>query len=390
MKAVEWFASTDVRVVDRPRPMITDHQDAIIRITSTTVCGSDLHLYHNEVPGMERGDVMGHEFMGFVEAIGPEVKNLKIGDRVVVGFPIACGKCWYCKNGHFTCCDCTNPSKEMEKLYGHRISGMFGYSHLTGGYDGGQAEYARVPYADVNCLHVPSEVPDEKLLFLSDVVCTGWHATECGKVSPGQTVVVWGCGPVGLMALMWAKFKGANRIIGIDAVPFRLEMAREKLGAEVINFAERDVLQALKEMVPGGPDVCIDAVGFRFPKSLLHKMQRALKLETDAPSVLEEMIMACRKAGYIGIVGDYFAYTNQYPIGAFMEKGLNMSGGQAPVQRYWKQLLGYIESGKVDPSFIITHRMPLEEAREAYKIFDTKEDNAIKILLKPATSLITK
>jgi len=382
MRAVEFQGSQDVRVTTRPRPMITEPSDALIRVTTTTICGSDLHLYHHEFSGMQKGDVLGHEFMGIVEEVGPEVKNLKAGDRVVVSFSIGDGSCWYCKNGFFTCCDTTNPSSEMEKLYGHRTSGMFGYSHITGGYEGGQAEYVRVPFADVNTLKITSELPDEKLLFLSDVVCTGWFANELGGVCEGQTVAVWGCGPVGLMAQMWAKFRGAKRVIAIDAVQYRLQMAKEKLGSDIINFAECDVVQTLKSMVPGGPDVCIDAVGFRFPKSLLHKFQRALRLESDAPQVLDEAILSVRKAGTVAIVGDYYAYANQFHIGAFMEKGLTMRGGQAPVQRYWKELLGYIESGKVDPTFIITHRLLLEQAAEAYKIFDNKEDGAVKILLK--------
>jgi len=390
MKAVEWHGNQSVKVLSKLRPMITEIGDAIIRITSTTICGSDLHLYHHEFSGMEKGDVLGHEFMGIIEDIGTGVKNFKVGDRVVVSAIIADGTCSYCKMGLFSNCDGTNPSKEMEQMYGHRTAGIFGYSHLTGGYDGGQAEYARVPIADVNLLKVPNSLSDEQVLLLSDVVCTGWHANELGKVSAGQVVAVWGCGPVGLMTIAWAKWRGAKRIIAIDAVPNRLKLARALFGAETINFGEREVVKAIQEMVPGGPDVCIDAVGFRFPKSISHWLQRTLKLETDVPTVLTEMITTVRKGGIISVVGDYYAYTNQFPIGAFMEKGLTMSSGQVHVQKYWKELLGYIEKGEFDPTFMITHRLPLDQAEEAYRMFDKKEDGAIKIILKPSMVSPTK
>jgi threonine dehydrogenase-like Zn-dependent dehydrogenase len=273
----------------------------------------------------------------------------------------------------------------MEKMYGHRLAGIFGYSHLTGGYDGGQADFARVPYADVNCLKITSPIPDEKALFLSDILCTGWHACVQGEVSTGKTVAIWGSGPVGLAAMMWAKFLGAKRIIAIDSVPYRLNVASYRFGAETINFEEKDVYQTMRELVPGGPDVCIDAVGFRFPKTLLHKIERTLHLETDAPQVLTEAIMCCRKAGNLVIIGDYFAYANHFPIGALMEKSLVTRGGQVYVQKYWKELLGYIESGKVDPTFFVTHHMSLDDAPRAYKIFDQKEENALKIILKPSS-----
>jgi len=366
--------------------MITDPADAIIRITATTICGSDLHLYHNELPGaMEKGDILGHEPMGIVEQVGPDVTKFKPGDRVVISFCISCGVCEYCKRQQFTLCDNTNPSKEMEKMYGHRISGAFGYSHLTGGYDGGQAEFLRVPLADNNMLKITGNLPDEKYLFLSDIACTGWWANEMAEVKQGSTVVIWGCGPVGLMAQMWAKFRGASRIIAIDGVDFRLKTARDKLGSEIVDFRECDVISTIQKMIPGGPDACIDAVGFRFPKTLLHKVERAVKLETDAPQILQEAITICKKGGIVSIVGDYFAYANHFPIGAFMEKGLTMRGGQTPVQRFWKELLGYIESGKVDPTFVISHTTDLTKAEEAYRIFDDRED-ALKIILKPASA----
>jgi threonine dehydrogenase-like Zn-dependent dehydrogenase len=382
MTAVEWHGKGDVRVVQRPKPMITEPKDCIVRVTSTTICGSDLHLYHEEFSGMYTGDILGHECMGIVESVGSEVSELKVGDRVVVSCVIAEGSCFYCQNGAFSCCDCTNPSKEMEKLYGHRTSGFFGYSHLTGGYEGCQAEFVRVPFADINCLKVPNSLPDEKVLFLSDIVCTGYHATELGLVSKGHTVAVWGCGPVGLMAVAWCIFKGAKRVIAIDGVDYRLRIAKEKLGVETIDFTKQDVVKTLQEMAPGGPDVCIDAVGFRLPKSLLHKFQRAVKLETDTSDVLYEAITAVRKAGTVSVVGDYYALTNNYPIGAFMEKGLTMRGGQVFAQKYWKQLLQWIEQGLFDPTFVITHSMPLENAATAYKMFDQHSDGMVKVILK--------
>jgi len=382
MRALEWDGKGSVRIVNKNKPLITEPTDAIIRITTTTICGSDLHLYHNEFSGLHQGDILGHEFMGIVDDVGNEVQNLKKGDRVVVSAVITCGKCYYCKNNMFSCCDTTNPSKEMEQLYGHRTAGLFGYSHLTGGYDGGQAEFARVPLADNNCLKVPDNLPDEKVLMLSDVISTAYHATELGQVQAGQTVAIWGCGPVGLMAVKWAKFKGASRVIAIDGYDYRLEVAKQQ-GAETINFTEKDVVKTIHEICPNGPDVCIDCVGFRFPKSLLHKFQRALRLETDTPEVLHECIISCRKGGHISVIGDYYAFSNQFPIGAFMEKSLTMSGGQVFVQKYWKYILGLIEKGEFDPTFIITHVMPLEDAAKAYRMFDEKEDNAIKILLKP-------
>jgi len=383
MKALEWRGNTSVMVVERPRPVVTDPSDAVIRITTTTICGSDLHLYHHEFSGMESGDVIGHECMGIVESVGSEVSSLKKGDRVVVCFDIACGKCFYCKKQLFSCCETTNPNPEMESLYGHKTSGMFGYSHLTGGYEGAQAEFIRVPFAEMNCLKVPNSLPDEKVFMLSDVICTGFHATELGQVSEGQTVAVWGCGPVGLMAIKWAFYRGAKRVIAIDGLDYRLNVAKS-VGADVINFTEKNVLKTIKELCPIGPDVCIDAVGFRFPKSLLHKLERGLKLETDTPEVLTECITACRKGGRISIVGDYYAYANHFPIGAFMEKGLSSAAGQTPCQKYWKNLLSIIEKGEFDPTFIITHVLPFEKAAEAYAMFDEKKDNVIKVMLKPS------
>jgi threonine dehydrogenase-like Zn-dependent dehydrogenase len=383
MKAVEFFGSQDVRVVDHPRPMVTHPKDAIVRITTTTVCGSDLHMYLNLVPEMHKGDILGHEFMGIVEAVGNEVSGVKPGDRVVVSAVISDGTCWYCRNGQFSLCDSTNDSKTMENMYGDKISGIFGYSHLTGGYPGGQAEYARVPYADVNLLHVPEHLSDEQVLFLSDICCTGYHATELAEVQPGQTVAVWGCGPVGLMAQKWAKFKGASKVIAIDKNEFRLSLAKNAIGSEPINFEKEDVVKRLKEICPGGPDVGIEAAGFRFPKTTAQSVQMGLKLETDSTDILDEIVRSVRKGGSIGIVGDYFGYGNHFPIGPFMEKGQTMRGSQVFVQKYWKTLLDIISRGEFDPTFVITHRMRLEDSAKAYKMFSGQEDNSLKIILNP-------
>jgi threonine dehydrogenase-like Zn-dependent dehydrogenase len=382
MVAIEWHGDQDMRVVERPKVMITEPKDCVVRITTTTICGSDLHLYHKEFAGLEKEDVLGHECMGIVDDIGPEVRDLKVGDRVVVSAVICCGECNYCKRGEISLCNHTNPSKELESMYGYRLSGIFGYSHLLGGYDGGQAEYIRVPLADRTCLKVPDTLKDEQVLFLSDIVCTGWHANELAEVKQGDVVAIWGSGPVGLMAQMWAKFRGASRVIAIDNIPNRLAVS-EKLGCEVINFEQTDPVNELKRRVKGGPDVCIEAVGFRFPKSLIHKVERFARLETDSPQVLTECILACKKGGRMAVVGDYYAYCNHFPIGPLMEKYITFRGSQVFVQKYWKELLGYIEQGKVDPTFVVTHTMSLREGDKAYRMFDRKEDNCLKILLKP-------
>jgi threonine dehydrogenase-like Zn-dependent dehydrogenase len=382
--AAAWFGKRDVRMLQVPKPLVTDPGDAVVKITSTTICGSDLHMYLNKVPGikpMEKGDILGHEFMGIVESVGPDVQNIKPGDRVVVSAIIACGQCWYCKNGYFSSCDTTNPSSQMEKLYGHRTGGIFGYSQLTGGYDGGQAEYVRVPFANLNCLKVPDNLPDEKVLFLSDVVCTAWHGCELGEVSKGQTVCIWGCGPVGLLCAQWCKVRGASKVACIDDDTYRLEVAR-KIGAETINFDEANVIETIQRMFPGGPDVCIDCAGYRFPKSMLHQIEQFLKLETDALDIVDEMMRTVKKTGKVVLIGDYFGYANHFPIGAFMEKGLTMRGGQVFVQRYWKDLLGYIERGEFDPTVIVTHTMPLGRCPDAYDMFCYHKDNMIKCVLK--------
>jgi threonine dehydrogenase-like Zn-dependent dehydrogenase len=394
MLACQWYGKEDVRVIESSKPLITQPKDCVVRVTTASICGSDLHLYYNKVPGVavnQRGDILGHESMGIVESVGPEVQNLKVGDRVVVSCVVACGSCFYCQNKMFSCCDTTNPSGQMEKQYGHRTGALFGYSHLTGGYDGGQAEYIRVPFADLNCLKVPDRLTDEQVIFLSDVLCTGWHGCELAEVSQDQTVAVWGCGPVGLACIAWCRFRGAKQIIAIDDCRYRLDVAKTRLGACIINFKEvEDVTKAISNMCPGGPDACIDCAGFRFPTSFLHKVEQKLGMETDALDIINQMVLSCRKAGKIALIGDYFGSGNHFPIGAMMEKGLTMRGGQVFVQKYWQELLSYIESGKFDPTFMITHTYPLEQAAEAYRKFAHQEDNCIKVLLKPRVSGLSR
>jgi len=380
MRAVEWYGTENMKVTTIPKPILTEPRDAIIKVTSTTVCGSDLHMYVNKVPGMEKGDVLGHEFMGIVEDVGPGVREFKRGDRVVASAVIACGECEFCRKGAFSCCDTTNPSVDCEEAYGHRLSGIFGYTHLTGGYPGGHAEYVRVPIADMNLLKVPDSLPDEKVLFLSDIVCTGWHANELGKVKEGQTVAVWGCGPVGLMALAWARFRGAAKLIAIDNDVVRLRLARKKLGAHTVNFDNVDVEEALGDLTENGPDVAIETAGFRFPKTFLGKITQLVKT-TDSMDILNEQIKTVKKNGTISLVGDYFGYGNNFNIGGFMEKALVMRTGQVFVQKYWKELLGYIESGQFDPTFVITHRMTLEDIPQAFRMFNRHEDGIIKVLI---------
>ncbi|HEY8490937.1 MAG TPA: zinc-dependent alcohol dehydrogenase [Dehalococcoidia bacterium] len=387
MRALVYHGPEDVRVEERPKPVIGGPGDALVRVTNTTICGSDLHLYHGDIPDTREGDVFGHEFMGVVEEVGPEVRTLHPGDRVVVAAVIADGTCWFCQHGQFSLCDGTNPNPVMQEIYGQSIAGVFGYSHLVGGYDGGQAEYVRVPYADVGCLKVPEELRDEQVLFLSDILCTGWMAAENGGVGPGQTVAVFGCGPVGLMAMASARIMGAQRIIAIDRIGYRLDVARERFRAETINYDEDEPVKTLRELTHGrGPDVCIDATGFRYARSLRHRVQKRVKLESDAIDALSDAIRAVRKGGTVSIIGDYIGFANQFPIGAVMEKGLTLRSGQVHVQRYWRPLLERIQRGELDPTFVITHRMPLDRAPEAYRLFDRKADGVLKVLLEPGAA----
>lgn len=390
MKALCWHGHGDVRVDTVPDPKIKEPTDVIIKITSSGICGSDLHLLDGFMPTMKSGDVLGHEPMGVVVEVGSAVKKLKKDDRVVVPFTISCGECFFCKKTLFAACDTTNPNAEMaRKVMGHSPAGLFGYSHLTGGYDGGQAEYLRVPYADVGPLKIESDLPDEKVLFLSDIFPTGYMAAENCDIEPGDTVAIWGCGPVAQFAIKSAWMLGAGRVIAIDRVPERLEMAREHGKAETINFDREDVYEVLQEKTKGrGPDRCIDAVGCEAHgtggiDALLDKAKAAVHLTTDRVHALRQAIFCCRKAGTLSIPGVYVGLPDKIPFGALMNKGLTVKSGQTHMHRYMKPLLTMIEEKKIDPSFVITHRVPLKDAPQAYKMFRDKQDGCIKVVLSP-------
>lgn len=389
MKAVCWHDKEDVRVENVPDPKILNPRDAIIKITSTAICGSDLHLYGGNIPTMESGDILGHEFMGEVVEVGKEVKNLKLGDRVVIPFTIACGGCFFCNKDLWSLCDNSNPNAPMaEKFYGHSPSGIYGYSHLLGGYAGGQAEYARVPYADVGPLKVPDGLEDDKVLFLTDIFPTGYMAAENADIEPGDTVAVWGCGPVGQFAIKSAYMLGAERVIAIDRFAERLQMAKEQGKAEVINYEEIDPGEALKEMTGGrGPDRCIDAVGMEAhgtdAMAAYDTVKQAVKLETGRPTALRQAIVACRKGGTVSIPGVYGGFVDKVPLGAIVNKALTLRSGQTHVQKYLQPLLDRIQQGEIDPSFVISHHMSIDDAPKGYKMFRDKEDNCTKVVLKP-------
>jgi threonine dehydrogenase-like Zn-dependent dehydrogenase len=389
MRALCWHGARDVRVDNVPDPKLLNPRDAIVKITSTAICGSDLHLYDGYIPTMEKGDILGHEFMGEVVELGSGVSNLKVGDRVVVPFPIACGNCYFCEEQQHSLCENSNPNAPMaEKMWGHSPAGIFGYSHLTGGYAGGQAEYVRVPYADVGPIRVPDGLDDEKVLFLSDILPTGYMAAENCEIKPGHVVAVWGCGPVGQFAIQSAYLLGAERVIAIDRFPERLRMAREVSRAETINYEEVDVLDALKTITGGrGPDACIDAVGMEAHGVGLvgayDRVKQAMMLETERPNALRVALMACRNGGVVSIPGVYGGFLDKMPIGAFMNRSLTLKTGQTHVQRYLKPLLERVQKGEIDPSAIITHRMPLEQAPDAYRMFRDKQDECVKVVLRP-------
>lgn len=389
MKATCWYGKHDVRVETVPDPKIVNPRDAIVRITSTAICGSDVHLYDGYIPTMMRGDILGHEFMGEVVELGRAVKNLKIGDRVVVPFPIACGTCFFCKKQLTSLCENSNPNAWMaEKLWGYSPSGLFGYSHLLGGYAGGQAEYVRVPFADVGPIKIDNGLTDEQVLFLSDVLPTGYMAAENCDIQPGDTVAVWGCGPVGQFAIASAFLLGAERVIAIDRFPERLNMARDNSNAEVVNYEEVDLLDGLREMTGGrGPDACIDAVGMEAHGSgvidAYDRAKHALMLETDRPLALRETIMACRNGGTVSVPGVYGGFIDKVPMGSLVNRALTIKTGQTHVHRYLRPLLERIENGDIDPSFIVTHRLRLEDAPDGYEMFTNKEDQCVKVVLKP-------
>jgi len=389
MKANCWHGKRDMRVDHVPDPVILNQQDAIVRITSTAICGSDLHLYNGFIPTMKSGDIMGHEFMGEVVELGRDVKNVRIGDRVVVPFPIACGRCASCEAGMYSLCENSNPNAWMaEKLMGHSPAGLFGYTHMLGGFAGGQAEYVRVPFADIGPLKVPAGVADEKVLFLSDIFPTGYMGAEMCDIKPGDTVAVWGCGPVGQFAIASAKMLGAERIIAIDRIAERLSMARNHAGAtDTIDYEDVDVYDMLMELTAGvGPDACIDAVGTEAHiPGLMYgydRMKQALMLESDRPFALREAIRCCKNGGTVSVIGVYGGFIDKFPMGSLMNRSLTLRAGQCHVHRYMKPLLKRIEDGEIDPSFVITHRLSLDDAPNGYDMFNNKEDGCIKVVLK--------
>src|ERR1700760_2181528 len=390
MKAVCWMGKHNMETRTVPDPGLLNPHDAIIKITSTAICGSDLHLYDGFIPTMEAGDILGHEFMGIVEEVGAEVKNLQGGDRVVVPFTIACGSCLFCKKHIWSACDNSNPNAHlMEAAYGYSGSGLFGYSHMMGGYAGGQAQYVRVPFANVGPLMIESGLPDEKILFLSDIFPTGYMAAENAEIEEGDTIAVWGCGPVGQFAIASAFMLGAGRVIAIDRLPERLEMARS-IGAVTVDFGEEDVsvLTALKDLTGGiGPDACIDAVGLeshsRELQGFYDRVKTALMLETDRPSVLRQAIQAVRKGGTVSIPGVYGGLLDKVPFGAAFGKGITMKMGQTNMHNYMKPLLDRIERGQIDPSYIISHRITLEEAPRMYEVWRDKRESVTKIVIDP-------
>jgi threonine dehydrogenase-like Zn-dependent dehydrogenase len=388
--ANQWMGKTSLEVNEVPDPKILNDRDAIIRITSSAICGSDLHLYDGYIPTMEKGDILGHEFMGEVVEVGSEVNNLRVGDRVVVPFPIACGACNSCERGLFSLCENSNPNHRIaEKFMGHSPAGLFGYSHMLGGYPGGQAQYARVPFADVGPLKVDDDLTDEQVLFLSDIFPTGFMGADMCDIKPGDVIAVWGAGPVGQFAIASAKMVGAERVIAIDRFPYRLAKAKEAGATDLINYEEAGVLETLADMTAGrGPDGCIDAVGMEahHANPAVHAYDRtkqATRLETERPHALREAVMACANGGTISIIGVYGGMMDKFPIGSLMNRALTVRTGQCHVQRYMKPLYERIRNGDIDPSFVVSHTMPLSEAPDGYRMFRDKQDECNKIVLKP-------
>ncbi|MBI2815424.1 MAG: glutathione-dependent formaldehyde dehydrogenase [Acidobacteria bacterium] len=390
MKAACWYGTEDVRVETVSDPAILNPRDAIVKVTRAAICGSDLHLYGGYIPGMKHGDILGHEFMGEVVEVGKS-NGLRVGDRVVVPFAISCGNCYYCQQGLWPACDNSNPNAWIvEKMYGYSAGGLFGYSHLFGGYAGGQAQYVRVPFSDVGPLKVPDSLTDEQALFLSDILPTGYMAAENCNIKNGDVIAVWGCGPVGQFAIKSAFMLGAERVIALDRFPSRLRLAQQQ-GAQPLNYEEVDALDMLRELTGGrGPDACIDAVGMEAHGTDLVAMydhaKQTLHLETDRPMALRQAIQACRKGGTVSIPGVYTGFIDKFPIGAAFGKGLTFKMGQTLVHKYMRPLLERIERGEIDPSFVISHRLTLEEAPQAYRMFQQKRDECMKVVLDPWTA----
>jgi threonine dehydrogenase-like Zn-dependent dehydrogenase len=392
MRANVWSGRNTVQVENVADPKILNDRDAIVKISSTAICGSDLHLYDGYIPTMKKGDIIGHEFMGEIVEKGKGVSNLEVGDRVVVPFPIACGNCWACEHELYSVCENSNPNAHMaEKLFGHPTCGIFGYSHLTGGYAGGQAEYARVPFADVGPIKIEDDLTDEQVLFLSDIFPTGYFGADLCDIQGGEVIAVFGAGPVGQFAIASALLMGAEQVIAIDQFEYRLEMARNKAGATAtINFSEDpDIVEQLKQMTGGrGPDAVIDAVGMEASHGhgALHTMERvkqANRMETDRGHALRDAILACRPGGIVSVIGVYGGLMDKFPTGAFMNKGLQLRAGQAHVHKYLKPLYDHIKNGDIDPSFVITHSLPLDKAPDGFEAFKHKQDECVKVVLKP-------
>jgi threonine dehydrogenase-like Zn-dependent dehydrogenase len=392
MRANVWSGRNTVQVENVPDPKILNDRDAIVRITSTAICGSDLHLYDGYVPTMKRGDILGHEFMGEVVETGRGVSNLQVGDRVVVPFPIACGNCWSCKHELYSVCENSNPNAAIaEKMFGHPTAGIFGYSHITGGYAGGQAEYARVPYADVGPIKIEDDLTDEQVLFLSDIFPTGFYGADLCDIKGGDVIAVFGAGPVGQFAIASAVLLGAERVIAIDQYDYRLQMARNKAGAtDIVNFDEDpDIVEQLKELTGGrGPDAVIDAVGMEAAhgRGILHaadRVKQATRSESDRGHALRDAILACRPGGIVSVIGVYGGLLDKFPSGAFMNKGLQLRTGQCHVQKYLKRLYEHVRNGDIDPSFVVTHRLELGKAPDGYETFKHKQDECVKVVLKP-------
>jgi threonine dehydrogenase-like Zn-dependent dehydrogenase len=389
MQATCWSGRNTVQVENVPDPKILDKRDAIVRVSSTAICGSDLHLLDGYIPTMKRGDILGHEFMGEVVEKGADVGNLQVGDRVVVPFPIACGNCNSCRKGLFSVCENSNPNAGMaEKFLGRAPSGIFGYSHMMGGFAGGQAEYVRVPFADVGPLKIDGDFTDEQVLFLSDIFPTGYMGAEMCEISPGDVIAVWGAGPVGLFAIASAFLLGAERVIAIDRFGYRLRRAAER-GAETIDYERTSVLEALNDMTGGrGPDACIDAVGLEshhavVPIHAYDRIKQAARMETDRPQPLREAILACRNGGIVSVIGAYGGLIDKFPMGAVMNRGLTIKSAQCPVQRYMRPLLERVQNGEIDPSFVVSHQLSLKDAPRGYDMFKHKEDECVKVVLKP-------
>jgi threonine dehydrogenase-like Zn-dependent dehydrogenase len=390
MRALCWNGVNKVEVENVPDPKILNDRDAIVQVSSTAICGSDLHLVDGYVPTMKKGDVLGHEFMGEVVEVGKGVENLKVGDRVVVPFPIACGACNACGLELFSLCENSNPNARLaEKLFGHPTAGIFGYSHLTGGFAGGQSEYVRVPFADVGPIRIENGLSDEQVLFLSDVFPTGYMGAEMCDIEDGDVIAIWGAGPVGQFAAASARLLGAERVIVIDRFEYRLSVAERGSDVETLNYEDVDsVPEALKELTGGrGPDACIDAVGmeahFHGPLYAYDRVKQAARMESDRPYALREAIMSCRNGGIVSVVGVYGGFVDKFPMGALMNRGISIRTGQCHVQRYLRPLLERIQNGEIDPSFIVTHRLPLDEARRGYELFKQKQDGCLKVVLEP-------